>query len=215
MRFQITRSVIFSISIFAILTLVSQVLLQKMQDAHAVVTELTPDNISDTLSSNGRILVMFLDDTCPHCQAMWEPYWKLSEQYGNTVPFTYANVRVYESLQNDYNVHEWPTFVLFDNGQEVDRIHGEDQDKLDSFVQGVINDQGQSSDDQGQSSDDQGQSSDDQGQSSDDQGSDNSSTGTCGTVSSSALMMDNSNAYRIIPTQSTSCSEPPDENPTH
>lgn len=65
----------------------------------------------------------FYIDNCFHCNQISGTFAKLAEKYKNEIDF--ENKRVESSLmEKKYNLHIYPTVVVYEDGKEIDRIEG-------------------------------------------------------------------------------------------
>jgi thiol-disulfide isomerase/thioredoxin len=82
--------------------------------------------IKDILENNQRSMVMFSAKWCGACIKMKPKIESLREIYKN-VNFSYVDITTFEDedeVINKYAVNKLPSFVLFNNTEEVFRIRG-------------------------------------------------------------------------------------------
>lgn len=118
------------------------------------------DEDFDTLISKGYTAVKFYSPQCMHCTAI-APVWQtLYEYYWTSKPvptkstaqdtlndfhhyytFDFANVNciAYGDTCEKYKVEAYPTFIIFKDGEIVDRMHGaRDQKGLGNFIEKTL-----------------------------------------------------------------------------
>jgi thioredoxin 1 len=85
---------------------------------------------SDEQDSNNRrtklVVLDFASNNCPPCD-MIKPYYdelSLLEEFQNNVIFCKVNISDHPEVATQYNIDTWPTFVLFRNGEIVDKVVG-------------------------------------------------------------------------------------------
>lgn len=95
---------------------------------------------AEVMQSQVPVLVDFYADWCGPCRAMGPVVDKLAKQYDGKVKVGKLNVDDEMELAQKYRVANIPTFLIFKNGQEVERMMGitSEQDlsqKLDQVLQ--------------------------------------------------------------------------------
>jgi len=85
---------------------------------------------SDTL-----IMLYFTASWCGPCQKI-KPFIKDKQTEYNTVCFNTIDVDDddYQDLCNDFSISAMPTFVFYKNKQEIEKIIGADETKLDNLL---------------------------------------------------------------------------------
>ena len=81
---------------------------------------LTKDNFDETISSE-RVLVTFGATWCGYCRVMIPVVEEFANKYKRTIKIAKVDVDKEEALTASYHITTYPTFILFENGVEVDR----------------------------------------------------------------------------------------------
>ena len=87
------------------------------------IQELTDVNFDDVVSSDTPVLVDFWATWCGPCQFMLPRFSRLAKKY-KTIKFARVNVDDAQSVAARYGVYAIPTFLMFKNGQAVDKAVG-------------------------------------------------------------------------------------------
>lgn len=81
------------------------------------------------------VFVKFFATWCGPCKMMTPVLDKIYEDFDGQVKFLEVDVDNCENLSNDYFVSSVPTFIIFKNGEEFDRISGAcTYTQMESFV---------------------------------------------------------------------------------
>lgn len=87
------------------------------------IQELTDVNFDDVVSSDTPVLVDFWATWCGPCQFMLPIFARLARKF-KTIKFARVNVDDAQSVAARYGVYAIPTFLMFKNGQVVDKAVG-------------------------------------------------------------------------------------------
>ncbi len=85
--------------------------------------ELTDTNFDEELKENKIVVVDFFALWCGPCKAMAPIFEELSKEF-KQVKFGKINVDEYTSIASRFRVMSIPTFIIFKDGKEVERIIG-------------------------------------------------------------------------------------------
>jgi thioredoxin 1 len=87
------------------------------------ILELTDTNFDNAIASDKPVLVDFWATWCGPCQYMLPIFTRLSKKY-KTIKFARVNVDDAQGISSRYGVYAIPTFIIFKNGQLVDKAVG-------------------------------------------------------------------------------------------
>ncbi len=88
------------------------------------IIDLTEENFQAEVQSDKQVLVYFAADWCRDCQNM-EPIIEEINQTGDYAKICRVNTDEQIELREEYEIELIPTFILFEDGQEVRRKVGE------------------------------------------------------------------------------------------
>lgn len=90
----------------------------------ATVT-LTKDNFEDVVSGDGIVLVDFWGPRCQPCLALMPAVEALEESYEGRLTLVKVNAPENRQVCRDLRVFGLPTYVLYRDGAEVERLTGD------------------------------------------------------------------------------------------
>ncbi|KAH8424269.1 thioredoxin family protein [Aspergillus melleus] len=105
--------------------------------AHGKVIEVDNPVIFKALTSSGPVVVDFFATWCGPCKAVAPVVGKLSETYPN-VRFIQVDVDKVRSVAQELQVRAMPTFVLFKDGQPLEkRVVGGNMKELEEGIKSI------------------------------------------------------------------------------
>jgi thioredoxin len=69
-------------------------------------------------------VIKFFADWCGPCKAMQPTWEKLQEELKDEVIFSSIDIDANSQIRAEYGIRSIPTFVLIEDGEEVDRKNG-------------------------------------------------------------------------------------------
>jgi len=96
----------------------------------------SPAQFNSLLSSSRIVVVDFYADWCGPCKAIAPVYEQLSAQLSrpNIITFTKVNTDAQAQIAQGYGITAMPTFMIFKNGREVQKIRGARAQELSAAV---------------------------------------------------------------------------------
>ena len=96
------------------------------------------NEFNDIISSNNLVFVKFFATWCGPCKMMAPLVSKLSRSFEDKFKFIQIDIENCDNLCEIYSISSVPTFVIFKNGEEYDRLSGATSyENLESFINGV------------------------------------------------------------------------------
>ncbi|KAH8814263.1 PITH domain-containing protein [Hyaloscypha sp. PMI_1271] len=97
---------------------------------------LSPKQFEDLLKSSKIVVADFYADWCGPCKAIAPVYEQLSASLSrpNHITFVKVNVDTQKEIAVKYNITAMPTFMIFKQGQTVEKVTGADPRKLQAAV---------------------------------------------------------------------------------
>ncbi|KAF7878850.1 hypothetical protein EAF04_000053 [Stromatinia cepivora] len=96
----------------------------------------SPAEFSNLLKTSKIVVTDFYADWCGPCKAIAPIYEQLSAQLSrpNKITFTKVNVDNQTEIASTYSVTAMPTFMIFKEGKQVEKVQGADPKKLQDIV---------------------------------------------------------------------------------
>ena len=85
--------------------------------------QITPDNLDQALADKEDVTVYFYSPTCIHCQKTTPVLMPITEELN--VDMKKLNLLEYDDKWNHYAIEGTPTLIHYQDGEEVDRISGQ------------------------------------------------------------------------------------------
>jgi thioredoxin 1 len=96
------------------------------------------EEFEEILEENEKVIVDFWAEWCGPCKSIAPHYEDLSEDHEDMI-FAKLEVEKVPEVSKEYKVSSIPTFVAFEEEEEVSRNTGSDPSQLDKFVENVFN----------------------------------------------------------------------------
>jgi len=98
--------------------------------------KLTKENFNETIAKS-RTLVSFGATWCGYCRVLEPAIEEFTKKYSDIIAFAKVDVDEETELTNQYHILTYPTFILFEEGLEVDRKTATDSiEELESLIKG-------------------------------------------------------------------------------
>ena len=97
--------------------------------ANTAIKEMTASELNELLSHEGVVLADFSATWCGPCQAMAPIVERLASRFAGRAGVVKVDVDQAGELASTYGVRGVPTFLLFANGQVVERVVGMTSEK--------------------------------------------------------------------------------------
>ena len=98
--------------------------MEQMSNLAEKILELSEKKFDGIITGSKPVVVDFWASWCGPCKFMLPIFDKLAKIYGNKIAFARLNVDENQSVATRYDVYSIPTFIVFNNGKEVDRAMG-------------------------------------------------------------------------------------------
>lgn len=95
--------------------------------------QITPDALDELLDNGEDAFVYFYSPTCVYCQRTTPILVPLAEELN--IDLKKHNLLEFEESWDTYNIDGTPTLIVYENGEEVDRISGEhSEEEFNEFL---------------------------------------------------------------------------------
>lgn len=96
---------------------------ESVSQSQAEIIDLDSSNFDRTVSTQGLVLVDFWAEWCGPCKTMHPVFERMAKKYPH-IQFARVNVDKAQEIAMRFGVQSIPTFIMFKDGQQVDRMMG-------------------------------------------------------------------------------------------
>ena len=104
-----------------------QEMIQKQKEMDEIknteILELNSSNFESTIANNSLVLVDFWAEWCGPCKLMHPVFERMGKKY-RQIKFARVNVDQNQNIAMQFGVQAIPTFIMFKEGQAVERMMG-------------------------------------------------------------------------------------------
>ncbi|MBC7120802.1 MAG: thioredoxin fold domain-containing protein [Candidatus Methanosuratus sp.] len=105
----------------------------------ASIVDVSDKDFESLLDRNPIVVVEFWDPWCSICSEMAPVYEELAKKHRSEAVFAKLNMRENRKKPDEYEVYVTPTFIIFKDGREVQRLGGLiEPEKLEEELVGRI-----------------------------------------------------------------------------
>jgi thioredoxin 1 len=87
------------------------------------IVDINQANFNDIITKNSLVLIDFWAEWCGPCRLMHPVFDRMSKKY-KQIKFARLNVDQNQNLAMQFNVQSIPTFIMFKDGKEAQRMMG-------------------------------------------------------------------------------------------
>ena len=98
--------------------------MEQMSNLAEKILELSEKNFDSIITGSKPVVVDFWASWCGPCKFMLPIFDKLAKIHGNKITFARLNIDDNQSIATRYDVYSIPTFIIFNDGKEIDRAMG-------------------------------------------------------------------------------------------
>lgn len=86
----------------------------------------SPEELAESVQTEESMFVYFFSPECNYCLAVTPVIYPMTQEMN--IDLKQFNLLENQQYLMDYNITSWPVLAYFENGEEVDRITGQDTD---------------------------------------------------------------------------------------